>query len=463
LSDKARGLQEGALKVLAAGTASPLLLAKTQAEYADTLTNLGDLKNAASIADEAWQKIRAQPAAKPADRAGVLHVQSRIALAQRDFAKTKRFSDDELAIARQISDDDPMVLFRALMTQGAAYWGLTQAGTAEKMWREALSVALRAAEPDSLEVANARQNIAIALQTQSRFEEAIQLEQQALETDRKVLGPNHLLTLAVQQDLAEANFRAGRYALARKLMEQTVDAQRVNLGADHPAVAGTEINLGNVLLDSDDFDDAERVLTESVAIFEKKYGRDYQGVRLALGDLAAAHIAQGKLDQAQSELLEVLEREKKAGTPEMGDFIDHYRLGDVKRLQGDFKSAIELQQAALAASQKDHGENSRYTASAHQYLAASLRDSGDEAGAVREYKATLASYAGYLPNGEHPKSADARYDLAMLLLKHSETHAEGIRLLTKAVDIREKFLGADDAKTQKAREALRKAQAGTKA
>ena len=462
LSDKARGLQESALKVFSAKTASPLLLAKTQAEYADTLTNFGDLKGAASVAAEAWATIQTQSDAKPADRANVLHVRARIALAQRDFVKTKAYSDEELAIARKNSDDDPTVLFHALMTQGAAFWGLSQLSAAEATWRDALSVASGDAGPDSLDAAMARQNVAIALQTQSRFADAIQLEEQALATDKKILGPNHSLTLTLQQDLAEANFRMGNYAQARTLMEQTIAAQRATLGADHPAIAGAEINLGNVLLDSGDADAAERVLAESFTIFEKKYGRDYQGARLALGDLAAAHIAQGKLDQAQAELLDVLDREKKAGTPEMGDFIDHYRLGDVKRLQHDLKSAIELQQAALAASQKEHGENSRYTASAHLYLAASLRDSGDAAGAEREYRAALASYNGYLPNGEHPKAAEAHYELAMLLLKRDAMHGEAVSNLSTAADVFEKFLGADDPKTRQARDALRKAQGSTK-
>jgi serine/threonine-protein kinase len=462
LSDKARDLQQNALKVFATGAASPRLVAKTQAEYADTLTNSGDLKAAAAIADEAWAKIQTQPDAKPAERANILHAQARIALAQRDFVKTKNLSDEELVIGRRISADDPMVLFRALMAQGGAFWGLAQPHQAEATWREALSVASADAGADSLEVAMAQQNLALALQVESHYAEAKALEESALATDKKMLGPEHSITLGVQQDLALADFRMGQYAEARALMEKTAAAQRAGLGADHPAVAGTEINLGNALLDSGDADAAEHVLTDAVAIFEKKYGRDYQGVRLALGDLASAHIAQGKLDQAQAELLEVLDREKKAGTPEMGDFIDHYRLGDVKRLQHDFKSAIELQQAALAASQKDNGENSRYTAGAHQYLAASLHDSGDAVGAEREYRAALASYSGYLPNGEHPKAADAHYELAMLLLKREGMRDEGIRDLSTAADIFEKFLGADDPKTRQARDALRKAQGNTK-
>jgi eukaryotic-like serine/threonine-protein kinase len=458
LFDQANKLQDSAIKTLLLDPQWALQLARAESERADSLTDIGDLKAAGALADDARNRIDALPNAALVDRAAVVHTQARVAFTQRDFPKTKRYADAQLALVRQIRDADSALMFRALNIAAAASWGLSQLDQAEALWREAVAVASRDAGPDDFVVARGRSNLANALQMQSRYAEAKVLQEQALATEVKVVGPDHPTTLGVMRDLALSNYHLGHYTEARAMMEQVITTQRKKLGNEHPAIAGSEINLGALLVESGEADAAERVLTESVAIFEKKYGRDYQGVREALGDLAAAHIALGKLDQAQAELNEVLEREKKAGTPEMGDFIDHYRLGDIKRLQGDFKSAIELQRAALAAAQKDHGENSRYAANAHQYLARSLRDSGDDAGAVAEYRAAIASYAGYLPNGEHPLAATARYDLALLLLKRDETHAEGVKMLTEAADMREKFLGAEDPKTKQAREALRNAQ-----
>ena len=458
LFDQANKLQENAITALTTNSAQALLLARTDAERADTLVDIGDLKTAQTLADTARSKIDALPNAAIADRTKVAHMQARVAMTQRDFAKTKRYADAELVLARQMADVDAEPLFRALMTSGAASWGLSQPDQAEATFREAVAVASRDAAPDDIDVAMARTNVAMALQSKSHYTEAKELEEQALASLEKLLGSDHPLTMGARRDLALSNYHLGHYAAARAMMEQVIDAQRKKLGNDHPAIAGSEINLGILLVDSGDADAAERVLAESVAIFEKKYGRDYQGVRIALGDLGAAHIAQGKLGQAEAELTEVLEREKKSGNSEMGDFIDHYRLGDVKRLQGDFASAVQLQRAALAASQQEHGENTRFTANAHEYLALSLRDSGDDGGAEREFRAALAAYGGYLPNAEHPLAATTRYELALLLLKRNETDAEGIRLLTEAVALREKFLGADDPHTQQAREALAKAQ-----
>ncbi|MGA9334738.1 MAG: serine/threonine-protein kinase [Rudaea sp.] len=458
LFDQANKLQQSAIAALTARPVQALLLVRTEAQRADTLTDLGDLKIAQTLADEARHRIDALPSASVADRAEVATAQARVALQERDFPKTKRYADEAIALARKIAGSDSHALFQALQVSGAASWGLTRTDQAEASWREAVAVALRNAVPDDLDVARARGNVAMALQVESHFAEARQLEAQALATEETMLGRDHPITLETQRDLALANYHLGYYAQARTMLERVLAAQRKKLGDGHPAIAGTEINLGILLVDSGDADAAERVLTKSVAIFEKKYGRAYQGARIALGDLAAAHIAQGKLDQAQAELMDELERERKAGTPEMGDFIDHERLGDIKRRRGDTKTAIELQRAALAAAHKDHGESSRFTATAHLYLARSLRDSGDAAGAVSEYRAALSAFAGYLPNGEHPLAATASYELAPLLLQHDATRMQGITLLAKAAAMREKFLGADDPETKQAREALRKAQ-----
>jgi eukaryotic-like serine/threonine-protein kinase len=458
LFDQANTLQEGAIKALTADPAHVLLLTQTLAERADTLTDLGELKTAAALADEAKGSVDALPDVSSVDRARILHVQARVALNQRDFAAAKRHSDAELALVRE-GDVDPDTLFRALAAAGGASWGLSRFDEAEAYFRQALALASdQAAAPDDLNVAMALTNVAMTLQSKSHYAEAEELELQAVATFDKMLGTDHPLSMGVRRDLSLSYYRLGRYAQARELMEQVLAAQRKKLGDTHPAVAGTEINLGALLVEVGEADAAEPILTEAVSIFEKKYGRDFQGVRIALGDLGAAHLAQGKLDQAETELIELLDREKKNGVPGVGDLAGNYRLGDVRRLRGDYESAIRLQRAALAESEKTNGENSRFTAMGHQYLALSLRDRGDAEGAEREFRAALAAYAGYIPNAEHPLAATTRYELGLLLIQHEQTRAEGLRLLARAVELREKFLGADKPRTRQARDALQKAQ-----
>jgi tetratricopeptide (TPR) repeat protein len=302
----------------------------------------------------------------------------------------------------------------------------------------------------------------MALQRKSRYQEAVQVEEQATAGYEKSLGPDHAFTLGARADLALSNYHLGRYAAARSMFDQVIAAQRKKLGDTHPAVAGAEINLGLLLAESGDPAAAERVFTDAIAIFEKRFSRDYEGVRVALGGLALAYTDLGRLDEAEAELNEVIAQSNKPGSKESGGFVDRDRLGDVKRLKHDLAGAIALQKDALSASVKEYGENSRYTAIAHQYLGLSLRDSGDDAGAIGEFRSALASFVSYLPHAEHPLAATTRYELGLLLLKRDDTRSEGLRMLAEAADLREKFLGADNPLTRQARLALSQARALSK-
>jgi serine/threonine-protein kinase len=456
LFDPAGKLQENAIQALSATSAQALLLAQTEAERADTLNDLGDMKAATVLADDAMQKVDALPEATPIDRARALHARARIALNQRDFAAAKRYAIAELAIAHA-TEVDAGILFKALLVAGGASWGLTENDAAESYYREALAVASRDADPDDLDVAVARTDVAMALANKSRFQEQEQLEQLALATEEKVLGPDHPLTMALHRDLGLAYYHLGNYAQARAAFEQVLAAQRAKLGNDSPAIAGTEINLGLVLADSGDLDAAERASRDALSVFQTKYGRQFQGTQLALGDLGAVHMLQGKLDSAEAELVEVSDQEKKVNPDDKGSVVTNYRLGELKRLRGDAQAAVEIQRNALAIAQKKNGESSRFTAMAHHLLALALRDQGDNTGAERELRAALASYAGYIPQAEHPLAAQTRFELGLLLLKRDATSAEGIRLLTEAVGLYEKFLGKDELRTKQARAALEQA------
>jgi len=345
---------------------------------------------------------------------------------------------------------------------GGASWGLTENDAAESYYREALAVASRDADPDDLDVAVAQTDVAMALANKSRFQEQEQLEQLALATEEKVLGPDHPLTMALHRDLGLAYYHLGNYAQARAAFEQVLAGQRAKLGNDHPAVAGTEINLGLVLADSGDLNAAERASSDALAVFQKKYGRQFQGTQLALGDLGAVHMLQGKLDSAEAELVEVSEQEKKLNTGDKGSIVTNYRLGELRRLRGDAQAAAEMQRNVLAATQEKNGESSRFTAMAHHLFALALRDQGDNTGAERELRAALASYAGYIPQAEHPLAATTRYELGLLLVQHDATRVEGIQLLTEAVALREKFLGKNESHTKQAQAALERAQKITK-
>jgi hypothetical protein len=74
--------------------------------------------------------------------------------------------------------------------------------------------------------------------------------------------------------------------------------------------------------------------------------------------------------------------------------------------------------------------------------------------------AALAAFRALIPpDGAHPWAASARLTLGRLLIERPERRADGLRLLTEAAELREKFLGPADARSVEARTALQAAKA----
>jgi tetratricopeptide (TPR) repeat protein len=453
LYTQASALQQQAIGVLAAAGDQPLLLARTQVDRADTMRDSGDLKAGAQLASEALERLRALPAASANDQVRALYALGSTAVLQRDFAEAKRQAGAMLAVAQSAHVDDDLYVYVLLQAANAA-WGLHAMDASEKYNRQLLALAERVQGPEGLMVASAHLNLALVFSGRSQYPQAIAEVQKALDIDLKVRGPQHSKVADDRGLLGLYYFYQGHYGQSRQMLEQVVAAQRANLGSDHPDVAGTLMNLANTLCEIPDLGGAERDFSEARTIWQAKFGADFPGVQVATASLGYVHRLQGRLDEAAAELLafkKFLDAHGQGNDPEL-----RYQLGEVRRLQGKAQEAVDLDQQAVQFARAGSGEGSDVAALAHYYLGLALRDSGDRAGAEREFRAALASLAGYLPQGEHPLAATARLELAQLLAGTSQTREEARRLATQAVAIREQFLGADDARTLQARDALAK-------
>jgi eukaryotic-like serine/threonine-protein kinase len=451
---EASDLQQRAIDSFRAGNVNQLQLAHTELDRAETLRSSGELKTASEMVNAADVHLRQIRQAPVSERIRLLMLRSGIAIAMRKFDESKPDADAALILARQSKTDVSQLEF-ALLNAGNAEWGRKALDAAEAHYREALALALRRQGPEGLMVSSLRANIALVLAGRSRYAEALAEMQQSIDIDTKMLGPEHPSTLNGTAAAGTFNYNLGHYRKAREMLDQVYAAQRRTLGADSPALAGTLINLGLTLVQIPDLDAAEHAFAEAESIWENKYGTNFKGIDVARGALGYVHMLQGRLDLADRELTEVVAADEKRG--EKDDFETYDQLGELARLRGNFGLARQWDERALKAAQNEGGENFKYTAAAHHYLGLALRDNNDPAAAEHEFRAALASFAGYIAQAEHPLAATTRYELGLLLIKRDGTRADGIRLLAEATDLREKFLGADEPRTKQAREALLKA------
>ena len=444
---QASALQQRAIDALKSDGTQSLALAHVEIDRAETLLLAGDLKSAGAIASEAFAIVDAMPPTADIERVRALNALGKTSVMTGDYAQAKRHADAAISIAQKSELDDALMA-DTLKQAGNAAWGIKQMDQARKLYNEALAISERAQGADSPMVASLHENLAHVLSDQARYAQAAEEMQKALAISTKILGAQHPSVLTQRGYLGLYNFYLGNYATARSLLESVVAEQRAQAGAQSPVVALALANLGLVLAEGTDLDAAENTFGEALRIDEATNGRDSEAAQIALGNLAYVHRLKGELDRAQTELLEVQRNEEKHGIDDDPEL--YYQLGEVQRLRGNAAQAVDLDRKALQFALAGPGESSDSAALAHDYLGLALRDAGDTAGAERELRAALASFAGYVPNAEHPRAATTRLELALLLATRAESHEEAARLVADAAAIRERFLGQDDSRTRDA-------------
>jgi serine/threonine-protein kinase len=447
---QASDLQQQAAAGFGAAGGHALQQLRAELDHFATLEEIKDAQGAGAVLAQAQQHLAALAEAPAADRVRLLLARTQLAFDKRDVQGAKRDADAMLALARDARVDDDM-LGSVLTTAGNVEWAGHALAAAEADYRDALAAAVHAEGADGLRVAALHHNLGIVLATRSRYSEALSETQQALAIDAKVLGREHARSVTNSAYIGLYSFHLGHFRQARDTLRRAAEQQRRQLGADSPVLAGTLINLGLAETEIPDLAAAQGTLTQALHIFESKYSRDYPGAQTALGDLAYVHMLQGQLDLAEREFAEI---EANNATHKIDDDVTtYYWSGETARLQGDLATALRRDRHAVLSARKVNGEDSRQAAVAHHYLGMALRDSGDVAGAIREFRAALTSFAGYIPAADHPFAATTRLELARLLAGNADTRAEAMRLIAQVGDIRERYLGRDDPRTLDARQA----------
>ncbi|MEO7064092.1 MAG: serine/threonine-protein kinase [Dokdonella sp.] len=443
-------LQQHAIAALKSAGSMPGLLVRTEIEYANSLREQGDLKGASAAVLDAQQNLEAWPKSTVEDQIRVLTARAKIEISRRDFASAKRYADASVALGKA-SPVDTALQAESTWTKASAEWGLKSLDRAEADFREALRLMTLAQGDSSPRVGILHGNLAMVMRSQSKYAQALTEGETGLAIDQRTLGPKHPTVANDHATLGLTHYHLGHYQQARELLEQAADVQRSGVGIDSPARAGFLINLGLVLIEIPDLDAAEKAFTESLRIWQGKYGKEFPGTLVALAGLGRVHLLQGRLDQAQTELSEVHAMDVKLGVRD--DYANLYELGELHRARHDTLAAVTLDREAVQRARHDTGERSRYSALAHHYLGLALRDSGDAVAAESELRAALAAF-GYIPDAAHPWAATTRLELSRLLAQRPGTADEVHHLLAEALAIRERFFGADDPRTLEVRNEL---------
>jgi CHAT domain-containing protein/tetratricopeptide (TPR) repeat protein len=240
-------------------------------------------------------------------------------------------------------------------------------------------------------------NLGDALAGQERYADAEQFYLRALRAAEAATGSQSLDTANLLDSLAQVYVRTGRLKQAVELTSRALTVYQQKLGKDAPLTLQTLARLGRVLTEAGEHGPAEVALTSAVRLAEKMRGKDHPDVADRLNDLGLLYTTLHLYDKAEP-----------------------------------------LHARALAVREKALGKN-------HPITAVSLINLGDVHGHREEYDKAEACYtrARVILDAGGRKSLR----LAVLLnnlyqVKFYQTRQVRIDLLTEALDILERQLGA---------------------
>jgi serine/threonine protein kinase len=205
--------------------------------------------------------------------------------------------------------------------------------------------------PDHRDTINARSNLAAAYKEKGQLDKAVPLHEQAVAACRAKLGPDHPDTLAAMYNLGDAYRLANRLGPAREVLGQALTACRAKLGPDHDNTLTCLDKLARVELAERQYEPAIAHLREMAAAERRKYGPDDPRVLSRLQLLAVTCMDAGRADEANTTLLELIDRQRGPGaSPALATSLAAYGSNLLK--QQKFAEAEAAIRESLAIREK---------------------------------------------------------------------------------------------------------------
>jgi serine/threonine protein kinase len=271
------------------------------------------------------------------------------------------------------------------------YFRIGDYGRAEEMGRAAVQNYEKLFGPESVQVAAALNNLAVALLAEGKLSEAEDLNSRALAIRRQHFGNANADVATSLNNLGCVLRQRGKPALAKAATLESLDILQKLYGSENLDVADSLRNLSLILGDEGKWSEAEAKAREVLAIRRKLLGPEHPWIASALADVAWAAGGTGRLEEAESLERESLEMRQKLLGMDHPDVVKSlYLLGDRMRQRGNLSDAQSILTATLTIQQKLLGNDAPMTLDTMRSLALTLEGEHRFAEAAEMSSQTLA-------------------------------------------------------------------------
>ena len=215
--------------------------------------------------------------------------------------------EQALKVRRQLVRGDDASVARTLMDLGRVAQENGDPATAEHYLRDSLAMYTRLGLGESTAASDVMGELGIQFVFAGRFAEAVEQFQSALKIDRVALGEDYPRTLMETHNLAVALQSIERFDEAEPLFHRTNEQLARVLGAEHPFTIDALSNYGRFLRHKGDFVDAEPVFRKVLALNLRVHQPDESVVGLSHVNLGIVLHDLGRLSEAEQEFRAALQ------------------------------------------------------------------------------------------------------------------------------------------------------------
>lgn len=273
------------------------------------------------------------------------------------------------------------------------------------------------------------------LQDEGRYEDAETTLGKALVMQRQVLGPIHADIARTLQDLALVKDDRGHLKDAIPVMREALDMQRrLNGALPDPGLALAMHNLGALLNEDGDYDAAEKLYLESLAMRHRLLGDKHPLIALTLSNLASVRQTKGDLTGAEAMFRQALAIEQQTlgeVHPDVATTLNN--IAFIQYARGDKPGALGNERKALAIMRQlflgDHPEVARI----ENRIGFWLTEAGQYVEADQDLEDALGMRERLL-GPKHPDVGGSLDHLAILQVARGKNE-EGLEAARSAVEI----------------------------
>ncbi|MEY4567490.1 MAG: hypothetical protein RLY14_2460 [Planctomycetota bacterium] len=250
---------------------NPLEIADLQNTLGMSLLGLGEGEDAISILKQAFETKRALLGPENPSTLGSM---GNLAEGYRIAGKLKeaeKLNEETLQILKKALGPTHRDTLTAMNNLAATYYSAGDLERAMSLYEETLQLRKEHLEPDHADTLATVSNLAAAYYKMGQVEKAIRYFEETLEIVKRKQGGDHVDTLTMMNNLAATYFAAGRQEDSIKLFQESLKARQAKLGVEHPDTLSTMRNLGIVYVKAKEGEKASKISGEYLDIQRKLF------------------------------------------------------------------------------------------------------------------------------------------------------------------------------------------------